>query len=100
MGEVSNSGPTRGDAVGGGPTLAAGQTLAATSVIGATAMQFPLLMASIGVEAVAQFAADGTLPEPTEGKDFYDTGVALITDAPVEGLESQDSAWGLENCWG
>ena len=35
-----------------------------------------------------------------EGKAFFDTGVALITDAPVEGLESYDSAWGLENCWG
>jgi len=72
----------------------------ADGIIGATAMQFPLRMASIGVEAVAQFAEDGTLPEPTEGKDFFDTGVALITDNPVEGLESYDSAWGLENCWG
>lgn len=69
-------------------------------IIGATAMQFPLLMASIGVEAVAQFAEDGTLPAPTEGKAFFDTGVALITDAPVEGLESHDSTWGLDNCWG
>jgi len=68
--------------------------------IGATAMQFPLDMAGLGVEAVAQFAADGTLPAPSEGLDFYNTGVVLITDNPVEGLESQDSAWGLENCWG
>jgi len=68
--------------------------------VGATAMQFPLLMASLGVEAVAQFAADGTLPQPTEGLDFYNTGVALITDQPVEGLESYDTTWGLENCWG
>jgi len=68
--------------------------------VGATAMQFPLLMASLGVEAVAQFAEDGTLPEPTPGLDFYNTGVALITDQPVEGLESQDTTWGLENCWG
>jgi fructose transport system substrate-binding protein len=28
------------------------------------------------------FAADGTLPENTEGKDFFDTGVRLVTDAP------------------
>jgi fructose transport system substrate-binding protein len=26
--------------------------------------------------------------------------VQLVTDAPVAGLESQDSAWGLDNCWG
>ena len=68
--------------------------------VGATAMQFPLLMASLGVEAVAQFAADGTLPEPTEGLDFFNTGVALITDQPVEGLESYYTTWGLDNCWG
>lgn len=68
--------------------------------IGATAMQFPLLMASLGVEAIAKYAADGTLPAPSEGLDFYNTGVVLITDKPVEGIESQDTTWGLENCWG
>ena len=69
-------------------------------VIGATSMQFPLLMASLGVEAIVRYANDGSVPAPTEGKDFYNTGVTLITDEPVDGLESQDSTWGLENCWG
>jgi fructose transport system substrate-binding protein len=68
--------------------------------VGATAMQFPIDMAGLGVEAVAQFAADGTLPAPSEGLDFYNTGVVLITDQPVDGVESQDTTWGLENCWG
>ncbi len=36
-------------------------------VIGATSMQFPLLMASMGVEAVAEFAKSGKKPEPTAG---------------------------------
>lgn len=72
----------------------------ADGIIGATAMQFPLLMASLGVEAVAQFASDGTVPQPSEGLDFFNTGVVLITDNPVEGLESEDTTWGLENCWG
>ena len=36
-------------------------------VIGATSMQFPLLMASLGVEAVAEFAKSGKKPEPTAG---------------------------------
>ncbi len=72
----------------------------AEGIIGATSMQFPLDMAALGVEAVAQFAEDGTVPEPTEGLDFFDTGVTLVTDEPVEGLESEDSAWGSENCWG
>ena len=38
-------------------------------------------MASLGVEAIAAFAEDGTKPETTEGKTFVDTGVELITDA-------------------
>ncbi|PTE21791.1 sugar ABC transporter [Cereibacter changlensis JA139] len=69
-------------------------------VIGATSQQYPLQMASLGVEAIAKFAADGTKPMPTEGKDFFDTGVALITDKPVEGVESLDTTKGAELCWG
>ncbi|TKA98237.1 sugar ABC transporter substrate-binding protein [Cereibacter changlensis] len=69
-------------------------------VIGATSQQYPLQMASLGVEAIAKFAADGTKPMPTEGKDFFDTGVALITDKPVDGVESLDTAKGAELCWG
>ena len=69
-------------------------------VIGATSQQYPLQMAALGVEAIAKYAADGTKPAPTEGKDFFDTGVKLITDQPVDGVESIDSAKGLELCWG
>ncbi|MBP9183778.1 MAG: sugar ABC transporter substrate-binding protein [Fuscovulum sp.] len=69
-------------------------------VIGATSQQYPLLMASLGVEAIAKYAADGTKPAPTEGKNFFDTGVALITDKPAEGVTSIDTAKGLELCWG
>ena len=72
----------------------------ADGVIGATSQQYPLQMASLGVEAIAQYAADGTLPEPTEGKEFTDTGVALVTDAPVDGVESISVEEGLEKCWG
>lgn len=69
-------------------------------VIGATSMQFPLLMASLGIEAIHAFATDGTRPENTEGLDFFNTGVQLITDIPVEGIDSQTSAEGLGRCWG
>ncbi|MEL6965110.1 MAG: sugar ABC transporter substrate-binding protein, partial [Pseudomonadota bacterium] len=72
----------------------------ADGVIGATSMQFPLLMASLGIEAIANFAKDGSLPENTEGLDFFNTGVELITDQPVEGVPSLTSAEGLEKCWG
>jgi fructose transport system substrate-binding protein len=69
-------------------------------VIGATSMQFPLKMASLGVEAIAKFAKDGTKPQATAGKDFVDTGVQLITDQPQAGVEAKDSTWGKQNCWG
>jgi fructose transport system substrate-binding protein len=69
-------------------------------VIGATSQQYPLLMASKGIEAIAAYAKDGTKPAPTEGKNFFDTGVTLITDKPAAGVESIDSKKGLELCWG
>jgi fructose transport system substrate-binding protein len=69
-------------------------------VIGATSQQYPLLMASLGIEAIAAWAADGTKPQATEGKDFFDTGVALVTDQAVDGVESIDTAKGTELCWG
>jgi fructose transport system substrate-binding protein len=69
-------------------------------VIGATSMQFPLLMASLGVEAVAAFAKDGSKPKNSEGLSFYNTGVKLITDKPVEGVPSITSEEGLKLCWG
>ncbi|NGM47120.1 sugar ABC transporter substrate-binding protein [Rhodobacter sp. SGA-6-6] len=77
-----------------------GVTNVKDGVIGATSQQYPLQMASLGIEAIAAFAKDGSKPVPTEGKDFFDTGVTLITDKPVEGVESIDSAKGLELCWG
>jgi fructose transport system substrate-binding protein len=69
-------------------------------IIGATSQQYPLKMAELGVKAVVDFAKNDTKPEPTEGKDFVDTGVTLITDKPVDGVESKDTAFGLDNCWG
>jgi fructose transport system substrate-binding protein len=69
-------------------------------VIGATSMQFPLKMAALGVESIAKFAKDGTKPAATEGKDFTDTGVQLISDQAQSGVDSKDSTWGKENCWG
>ncbi len=69
-------------------------------VIGATSMQFPLKMASMGIEAIATYAKDGTKPAATGGKDFVDTGVQLITDQPQTGLDAKDSTWGKQNCWG
>ncbi len=69
-------------------------------VIGATSQQYPLLMASLGIEAIAAWAKDGTKPAATDGKDFFDTGVSLVTDQPAAGVESIDTAKGTELCWG
>jgi fructose transport system substrate-binding protein len=69
-------------------------------IIGATSQQYPLQMAALGIEAIKTFAETGEKPAPTEGKDFFDTGVTLVTDKPVEGVESIDSTKGLELCWG
>jgi fructose transport system substrate-binding protein len=72
----------------------------AEGVIGATSQQYPLLMASMGIEAIKKFADSGEKPTMTEGLDFFDTGAVLVTDKPVEGLESIDTKAGLEKCWG
>jgi fructose transport system substrate-binding protein len=69
-------------------------------VIGATSQQYPLLMASLGIEAIAAWAKDGTKPAPTPGKAFYDTGVALVTDQAVDGVESINVEEGMNRCWG
>lgn len=69
-------------------------------VIDATSQQYPLSMAALGVEAVKAWAEDGTKPATTPGKDFFDTGVGLITGHPVDGVESISVAEGLNLCWG
>nr|WP_316657101.1 substrate-binding domain-containing protein [uncultured Gellertiella sp.] len=69
-------------------------------VIGATSQQYPLLMASKGIEAIAAFAKDGTKPKASDGLTFFNTGVNLVTDKPASGVPSVDSAKGTELCWG
>jgi fructose transport system substrate-binding protein len=69
-------------------------------VIDATSQQYPLSMAALGVEAIKAWAENGTMPETTPGKDFFDTGVGLIAATPVEGVDSISVAEGLDLCWG
>ncbi|MBI1171649.1 substrate-binding domain-containing protein [bacterium] len=69
-------------------------------VIGATSQQYPLLMASKGIEAIAAYAKDGTKPAASDGLTFFNTGVNLVTDKPAKGVDSIDSAKGTELCWG
>jgi fructose transport system substrate-binding protein len=69
-------------------------------IIGATSMQFPLRMASYGVEAVVKYAQTGVKPGATPGLEFYNTGVQLITNKQVPGLASISAKEGLGLCWG
>ncbi|HWC23933.1 MAG TPA: substrate-binding domain-containing protein [Flexivirga sp.] len=61
----------------------------------ATVMQFPKKMAEMGVDAVVKFAKTGTKPS-----GFINTGATLITDKPIKGVPSKDTAWGAAHCWG
>lgn len=72
----------------------------ADGVIGATSMQFPLLMASMGIDAIKAFADTGAKPESSPGFDFFNTGVKLVTDQPADGVESISSEQALKECWG
>jgi len=64
-------------------------------IIDATSQQYPLKMASIGVEKIAAAARGGAKPS-----GYTDTGVELITADPAKGVPSKDVAYGEENCWG
>jgi fructose transport system substrate-binding protein len=63
--------------------------------IDATSQQYPLRMASMGVDAIADYIETGT-----KVSGYTDTGVTLIAGAAVEGVESEDVEYGLANCWG
>lgn len=71
-----------------------------SGVIGATSQQYPMLMASKGIEAIAAYAKNGTKPSASNGLTFFNTGVNLVTDSPVDGVPSIDSKKGTDLCWG
>jgi len=64
-------------------------------VIAATSQQYPKNMAADGVKAVVDFAKNGK-----KAAGYTDTGVNLITDKPMNGVTSKDTAYGVKNCWG
>jgi fructose transport system substrate-binding protein len=77
-----------------------GLRLVSEGVIGATAQQYPGRMATLGMEAIANLARGGAAPEVTEGLDFFNTGVALVTDSAVDGVDSISVEEGQAICWG
>jgi fructose transport system substrate-binding protein len=77
-----------------------GLELVASGVIGATAQQYPGKMATLGMQAIKSLAEGGAPPEVSPGLDFFNTGVALVTDTPADGVESISVADGQAVCWG
>jgi len=64
-------------------------------VIAATSQQYPLKMASMGVAAGVEYAKTGKKPS-----GYTDTGVTLIANKAVAGVDSKDVKTGTDLCWG
>jgi fructose transport system substrate-binding protein len=64
-------------------------------IIAATSQQYPLLMAAKGVEAGVEYAKSGK-----KVSGYTDTGVTLIADKALPGVDSKDTNVGLDLCWG
>ncbi|MEO6023648.1 MAG: sugar ABC transporter substrate-binding protein [Burkholderiales bacterium] len=64
-------------------------------VIAATSQQYPLKMASMGVDAGVAYAKGGK-----KVSGYTDTGVTLITNKAMKGVDSKDTKFGLSECWG
>jgi fructose transport system substrate-binding protein len=63
--------------------------------IAATSQQYPLKMASQGVQAVVD-----AVKNDKKVSGYHDTGVNLIAQKSVSGVPSKDVQFGLDNCWG
>ena len=77
-----------------------GLELVESGVIGATAQQYPGKMATLGMQAIRDLADGKPAPAVSAGLDFFNTGVALVTDKPVDGVDSISVAEGQKICWG
>ncbi len=64
-------------------------------VIAATSQQYPLKMASMGVAAGVEFAKTGK-----KSSGYTDTGVTLIANTQIKGVDSQSVKVGTDLCWG
>ncbi len=67
----------------------------ASGKLAATAQQYPLRMAELGVDAAMAFITGGT-----KATGYVDTGVSLIANTPVPGMESLDATAAATLCWG
>ena len=67
----------------------------AAGKIAATSQQYPLKMATMGVEAGIEYAKSGK-----KVSGYTDTGVTLIAGKAVAGVDSKDVKTGADLCWG
>ena len=63
-------------------------------IIGAMLLEYPDVMATNGVVAVAEYIKSGKRPESVNA------GAKLVTDRPVQGVPSISAEEGLKQCWG
>ena len=72
--------------------------------IQATSQQYPLRMASLGVEAIKAIADGGAPPANTSANgEFFDTGVSLCTEDPqdtVTAAPQENAQYCIDNAWG
>jgi fructose transport system substrate-binding protein len=52
-------------------------------------------MAALGVDSGVEYARTGR-----RASGYIDTGVTLITDKAMPGVDSRDTTFGLDACWG
>jgi fructose transport system substrate-binding protein len=64
-------------------------------VIAATSQQYPLKMAAMGVAAGMEYAKGGK-----KASGYVDTGVTLIANKAIAGVDSKDVKTGTALCWG
>ncbi len=66
----------------------------------ADAVQYPGKMAALGVDSIATLARGGSKPSVTQGKDFFDTGTALVATKAAGGVTIQSPTDAASACWG
>jgi fructose transport system substrate-binding protein len=72
----------------------------ASGMFAADSAQYPGKMASLGVSSIAELARGGNKPSVTSGKNFFDTGTALVATNPLSGVTSQTPDAAKSACWG
>ncbi|MBA8795229.1 fructose transport system substrate-binding protein [Friedmanniella endophytica] len=77
-----------------------GIDLVQQGIFAADSTQYPGKMAQLGIQAIAKVARGGAPPQTSAGKSFFDTGTALATNTPQQGVTSQTPADAKKLCWG